>query len=104
MAGYVLVRSDGAGEYAAVEAADVMQYAHGTITGYIAGGCRCAACRQARRNYGRRYRRRKQADGFAGLRHGTAATYAVGCRCGDCTAAEARRDRVARRRRAQNAQ
>jgi len=29
-------------------------------------------------------RARKQADGFAGMAHGTAPTYTVGCRCDAC--------------------
>lgn len=34
-----------------------------------------------------RYKARKQADGFVGLKHGTDRVYSLGCRCTPCTSA-----------------
>jgi hypothetical protein len=62
--------------------------AHGTVSRYKHGGCRCDACTDAQAAAMRAYKAipRDPAD----LRHGELSTYNnYGCRCLPCTAAKA---------------
>lgn len=69
-----------------------MNRAHGTDSRYV-GGCRCDACRDARRRYQAESNRRRQARMIAGEvtpPHGRNSTYNnYGCRCEPCRAAKA---------------
>lgn len=61
---------------------------HGTVSAYGHGGCRCDACKGAKREYAEELYRRKLAAGE--VPHGVTG-YRYGCRCGACVGARSSR-------------
>lgn len=48
-----------------------------------ANGCRCEVCREAKRDYERKSRKRRAAN-LSRVNHGKRSTYDAGCRCDQC--------------------
>lgn len=72
---------------------------HGTTSGYVNNGCRCAPCRAAHSKACTQQKRRRLAMVIPEDRHGVYSTYSNhGCRCSSCKAAATAYVRESRQR------